>query len=125
MYAQDAKRRMEEKGLWCGHPPWGVISSFLTLSLFLASARTLKQKSLLKRKLEGPAVSIMTVSLDSHIVYRGLSPDPGSLKLMLVVCTCVPKVLRGEWRRKDCGVAILLGRLFLTFSLPVSLCLSS
>ena len=27
------KKRMEEKGLWHGHPPWGVISHFLSLCL--------------------------------------------------------------------------------------------
>ena len=41
---------MEEKGLQCGHPPWGVISHFLFLpvSVFLASACTLQQKPLKK-----------------------------------------------------------------------------
>jgi len=34
--AQDPKRRMEEKGLQRGHPPWGVISCFLSLCLSLS-----------------------------------------------------------------------------------------
>ena len=33
VHAQDPERRMEEKGLQCGHPPWGVISHFLSLCL--------------------------------------------------------------------------------------------
>ena len=30
---QNSERRMEEKGLQCDHPPWGVISRFLFLCL--------------------------------------------------------------------------------------------
>ena len=39
--AQDPERRMKEKGLQRGHPPWRVISCFLSLSVYLASGRTL------------------------------------------------------------------------------------
>ena len=38
--AQDPERRMEEKGLRCGHPPWGLISHFLSLCLSLSGERT-------------------------------------------------------------------------------------
>ena len=38
--AQDPERRMEEKGLWRDHPPWGVISRFLSLCLSLSGERT-------------------------------------------------------------------------------------
>ena len=47
----------------------------------------------------------MAMSLDSHVVDRGLRPGPGGLKLMPGTCACVPKILRGEWRR-DCSVTI-------------------
>ena len=58
---------------------------------------------------EGPAVSVMTKSLDSHIVDHGSSPGPGGLKNTLGACACVPKIPRGEWRRRDCGVVIPSG----------------
>ena len=37
------------------------------------------------------------------------------------MCACMPKILREEWRRKDCGMAIPPGG---DFSLSVCLCLS-
>ena len=40
MCAQDPERRMEEKGLRRDHPPWGVISRFLSLCLCLSGKRT-------------------------------------------------------------------------------------
>ena len=51
VHAQDPERRKEEKGLWCGHPPWGdfSLSVSLSLSVFLASARALQQKPLKKK----------------------------------------------------------------------------
>ena len=33
---QNPERRLEEKGSWHGHPPWGMISCFLSLSLSLS-----------------------------------------------------------------------------------------
>ena len=56
-----------------------------------------------------PAVSVMAMSLDSHVVDRSLRPGPSGLKLTPGVCACVPKIPRGEWRRRDCGVAIPRG----------------
>ena len=53
-----------------------------------------------------PAVSVMTMLLDSHVVDRGSCPGPGGLKLTPGACACVPKIPRGEWRRRDCGVTI-------------------
>ena len=67
----------------------------------------------------GLAVSVMAMSLDSHVVDRGSCPGPGGLKLTLGECACVPKIPRGEWRR-DCGVAIPFGGDFL-LSVSVSL----
>ena len=58
----------------------------------------------------GPAVSVMAMSLDAHVVDHGSCPGPGGLKLTPGVCACVPKIPRGEQRRRDCGVAILPGR---------------
>ena len=55
----------------------------------------------------GSAVGIMAMSLDSHVVDRGSCPGPGGLKLKPGACACVPKIPRGEWRRRDCDVAIL------------------
>ena len=69
---------------------------------------------------QGPAFSIMTMSLDSHVVDRGSHPGPSGLKLSPGACACVPKIPRGEWRR-DCGVAIPPGG---DLSLSVSLSLS-
>ena len=67
----------------------------------------------------------MAMSLDSHVVNRSSSPGPGGLKLMPGMCPCVPKIPRGEWRRRDCGVAIPPGGDFsLSLCLYVSLCLS-
>ena len=43
----------------------------------------------------GPAVSVMAMSVDSHIVNHGSSPGPGGLKLMPGTCAYVPKVPRG------------------------------
>ena len=63
----------------------------------------------------------MLMSLDFHLVNHGSSPVRGGLKLMLGMCMCVPQILRGEWRRRDCAVAISLRG---DFSLFVSLCLS-
>ena len=41
------------------------------------------------------------------------------------MCVCMPKILRGEWRRRDCGVTIPPGSDFsLSVSLSLSLCLS-
>ena len=77
-----------------------------------------------KRPLTEPAVSVMAMSLDSHVVDRGSCPGPGGLKLTPGACACVPKIPRGEWRRRDCGVTIPPGGWFLTFCLYVSLCLS-
>ena len=72
--------------------------------------------------MEGTAVGIMAMSLDSHVFKCGLSPGPGGLNSRWAcVCVGVPKIQRGEWRR-DCGMAIPLGS---DFSLSVShLCLS-
>ena len=58
-----------------------------------------------KKEAREPAISIMALSLDCHIVDRGSRPGPGGLKLMPGMCACVPKIPRGEWRR-DCGVTI-------------------
>ena len=68
-----------------------------------------------------PAVSVMAMSLDSHVVDRGPWPGPGGLKLTPDACACVPKIPRGEWRRRDYGVTIPPGGWFLTFCLSVSL----
>ena len=57
----------------------------------------------------GPAVSARAMSLNSHVVNRDSNPRPGGLKLTQGACACVPKIPRGEWRRRDCGVAILPG----------------
>ena len=56
----------------------------------------------------GPAVSIMAMSLDSHVVDCGSSLGPGGLKLTPGMCACMAKIPRREWRR-DCGVAISPG----------------
>ena len=60
----------------------------------------------LKLTLGGPAVSVMAMSLDSHVVDRGSCPGPSDLELRPVACAYVPKILRGEWRRRDYSVAI-------------------
>ena len=84
-------------------PPGGVISCFLSFCLSLSGERTLPiAKKNLSRE---PAVSVMAMSLDSHILDRGSCPGPGGLKLMLDTCACVPKIPRGKQRR-DCNVAI-------------------
>ena len=57
----------------------------------------------------GPADGTMVMSLDSHIVDHDLSPGPSSLKLMRCVRACVPKIPRGEWRRRDYRVIITQG----------------
>ena len=54
----------------------------------------------------GPAVSVMAMSLDSHVVDCGSHPRPGGLKLMPGACACVPKIPRGEWKRRNCCMAI-------------------
>ena len=50
--AQDPERRMEEKGLLRDHPPWGVISRFLSLCLCLSGecTRPIAKKTLSKTK---------------------------------------------------------------------------
>ena len=70
-----------------------------------------------------PAVSVMAMSLDSHVVNRSSLPGPGGLKLTPGTCACVPKILRGEWRRRDCNVAIPPGGVISRF-LSLCLCLS-
>ena len=78
--------------------------------------------------LREPAVSVMAMSLDSHVVDRGSHPGPGGLKLTPGMCVCVPKIPRGEWRRRDCGVAIPLaggGDFSLSVSPSLSLFLAS
>ena len=40
----------------------------------------------------GPAVSVMAMSLDSHVVDHSLRPGPGDLKLTLGACAYVPKI---------------------------------
>ena len=84
-----------------------------------------KKKNLLKKcNWWEPAVSIMAMSLDSHVVNHDSHPGPGGLKLTPGACACVPRIPRGEWRRRDCGVTIPPGGWFLAFCLYVSLCLS-
>ena len=63
----------------------------------------------------------MAMSLDSHVADRGLRPGPGGLKLTPGARAYVPKIPRGEWRRRDCGVTTPLGGDFL---LSVSMSLS-
>ena len=53
-------------------------------------------------QIKGPAVGVVAMSLDSHVVNHGSS----RLKLTPGTCVCVPKILRGEWKRRDCGVDI-------------------
>ena len=43
---------------------------------------------------------------NSYIVDRSSSLGPSRLKLMPGVCACLSKVSRGEWRRRDCSMAI-------------------
>ena len=52
MRAQDPERRVEEKGLRRGHPPWGVISRFLSLCLSLCLSRGLGD--VYKRQAQNP-----------------------------------------------------------------------
>ena len=67
-----------------------------------------KGRSMNKSDRREPAVSVMAMSLDSHVVDHGSSPGPGGLKLTPGACAYVPKILR-EWRRRDCGMAIPTG----------------
>ena len=69
-----------------------------------------------------PAVSVMAMSLDSHVVDRGLCPGPGGLKLTPGECARVPKIQRGEWRRRDCSMAMTPG--VISHFLSLCLCLS-
>ena len=62
----------------------------------------------------------MAMSLDSHVVDCSSRPGPGGLELTPGTCACVPKIPRGEWRRRDCGVTIPPGGLISRF---LSLCL--
>ena len=48
----------------------------------------LKKKNKKKRE---PAVSVMAMLLDSHVVDRGSRPEPGGLKLTPGACACVPE----------------------------------
>ena len=48
--AQNPKRRTEEKGLRCGHTPWGVISYFLFFCLSHDYSHPVANTSLLKNK---------------------------------------------------------------------------
>ena len=68
----------------------------------------------------GPADSVIAMTLDSHTVNRGSSPGLSGLKLTLGACGCLPKILRGKWRR-DYSIAISLGVSVLLFCLSVSL----
>ena len=73
-----------------------------------------------------PAVRVMAMSLDSHVVDCGSHPRPGGLKLTLGTCACMPKIPRGEWRRRDCSVTIPPGGDFsLSVSMSLSVCLAS
>ena len=59
-----------------------VISCFLSLCLCLSGERTRPTvKNLSKKKCSdlGPAVGVMAVSLDSHVVDCSSSPGPSSL----------------------------------------------
>ena len=87
--------------------PGGLLSHFLSLCLSLIKLKNNSDRE--------PAVSVMAMSLDSHVVDRGSRPGPGGLKLTLGVCVCVPKIPRGEWRRRDYGVAIRGGSDFSSF----------
>ena len=72
----------------------------------------------------GPAVSVMAMSLDSHVVNRGSSPGPGGLNLRRVrVC------LRSREENGGEGITVwpspLGGDFLLSVSLSVSVCLAS
>ncbi|XP_027632264.1 ferritin light chain-like [Tupaia chinensis] len=43
-----------------------------------------------------PAVGVMAMSLDSHVVVCGSCPGPGGLKLTPGACACVPKIVWTE-----------------------------
>ena len=62
VHAQDPERRMEEKGLWHSHPPWVVISRFLSLCLSSKRTRPIaktpqKKKNLLIREMAKPSLN--------------------------------------------------------------------
>ena len=64
----------------------------------------------------------MVMWLDYHIVDPWFKSWTRWLKLMLGVYACVPKIPRGQWRRRDCGVAIpLVGDFSFSVSLSVFL----
>ena len=58
--------------------------------------------------MQEPAVGIVIKILDSHMGDRSSTLGPSGLKLMLGMYMCMPKILRGEWRR-DYGVTIPSG----------------
>ena len=58
----------------------------------------------LKKENKGPAVSVMAMLLDSHVVDRGLSPGPGGLNSRRAQCVRAQDPERR--RRRDCDVAI-------------------
>ena len=51
----------------------------------------------------------MVKALDFHMVNSDLSPRPGGLKFTPDTCVCMPKIPRGEWRRRDYSVAMAPG----------------
>lgn len=56
-------------------------------------------------------------ALDSRMAHHGKSLRPGGLQIMPGVCVCMPKISRGEWRKRVCGVTILPRMIFLFLSL--------
>ena len=74
-----------------------------------------------KNTIREPAVSVMALSLDSHVVDRGSHPGPSGLKLTPGTCACVPKT---ERRMEEKGLGHDHPPLGADFSLSVSLFLS-
>ena len=78
-----------------------------------------------KKFLQGPAVSIMAMPLNSHVANHGSRPGPCGLNSHQArVCACMPKIPRGEWRRRDCGMTIPPPRGVISRFVSLSLSLS-
>ena len=106
--------------------PWGVLGGGdFSLSVFLCLSGEYTCP-IAKISLKRPAYGIMVTLLDSHVDDHGSSPRPSGLKLIHVTCIyiCIPKVPRGEWRRRNYSVVIPARGWFLAFCLSVSVCLS-
>ena len=79
-----------------------------------------------KTVLEGPAVSVMAMSLDSHVVDHGLSPGLGGLNSRRV---CVHACPRSQEENGGEGIVAwpspLGGDFLLSVSLSLAVCLAS